>query len=70
MKLLDRLRELEAKIYAADAHEADKYHVQFLDELEDAWPLLREVVEAAKDVEPYLEEDHALVSALAALEAE
>lgn len=64
MNTIERLKKLEAKIFAADGHEGRKYYEQMKEELYLAWPELLAVVEAAKyaDHHPLLDE------ALAALE--
>lgn len=38
--LIERLKTLEARIYAADGHEAGRHMRNFLDALSDAWPEL------------------------------
>jgi hypothetical protein len=38
--MIERLKDLEARIYSADTHEAAKHHAQFQDALTEAWPEL------------------------------
>lgn len=54
MNLITRLRTLEAKIYAADAHEAPKYVGQFQDALYEAWPKLVDAVESVEEYKRHL----------------
>ena len=47
MNTLQRLKDLEAKIFAADGHEGRKYYHQMQEELYLAWPEILALVEAA-----------------------
>lgn len=49
MSTINRLKELETKIFTADGYEARRYYAQMQEELYLAWPQLLAVVEAAKD---------------------
>ena len=45
---IQRLKDLEAKIFAADGHEGRKYYHQMQEELYLAWPEILALVEAAE----------------------
>jgi hypothetical protein len=49
--LIERLKHLEARTYAADTQDADKRWAEFQDELAEAWPKLLAVVEAAEEMD-------------------
>jgi hypothetical protein len=59
MSTITRLRALEAKIYAADTQEANKYAGQLQDEINRVWPKLLDALEVARY---FLDEKELLMS--------
>lgn len=68
--IIARLRALEASATPGPWNIATSFTEtddRLMEEMRNALPKLLDVVEAAKDIAPFLEEDHVLVDALAAL---
>jgi hypothetical protein len=65
MNLIQHLRSLEAKIYAADTQDANKYAGQLADALYEVWPKLANRIEkleaALRIAESFLNKDELLM---------